>query len=52
LDAFGGKNIIIFGRDFLVIGLFSLSIFYAAVRGRSISDIQTGVRDLLIEAAS
>jgi amino acid transporter len=52
LGAFGGKNIITFGWDFLVIGLFSLGIFYAAVRGRLISDIQIDMRDLLLEVAS
>lgn len=35
LGSFGGKNIIPFGWDFLVIALFSLSIFYLAVKNRA-----------------
>jgi amino acid transporter len=35
LGAFGGKNIIPFGWDFLVIGLFSIVILYAAVLNRA-----------------
>jgi amino acid transporter len=50
--AFGGKNIITFGWDFLVIGLFSLGIFYAAVSSRSMSDIQIVARDLSAETAA
>lgn len=34
LGAFGGKNIIPFGWDFLVIGLFSVMIFFLAVKCR------------------
>lgn len=34
LGAFGGRNIIPFGWDFLVIGIFSLSILYLAVKNR------------------
>jgi amino acid transporter len=34
LGAFGGKNIIPFGWDFIVIGLFSLAILYLAVKNR------------------
>lgn len=36
LGAFGGKNVITFGWDFLVIGVFSLAILYLAVKNRSI----------------
>lgn len=35
LGAFGGKNIIPFGWDFLVIGLFSMIILYLAVQNRA-----------------
>lgn len=35
LGAFGGKNIIPFGWDFLVIGLFSVVILYLAVKNRA-----------------
>lgn len=35
LGAFGGKNIIPFGWDFLVIGLFSMAILYLAVKNRA-----------------
>lgn len=35
LGAFGGKQYIPFGWDFLVIGLFSLVIFYLAVKSRT-----------------
>src|SRR5579885_272559 len=35
LGAFGGKNVIPFGWDFLVIGIFSLVILYLAVRNRA-----------------
>lgn len=35
LGAFGGLNIIPFGWDFLVIGVFSLSILYLAVKNRA-----------------
>ncbi len=35
LGAFGGKNIIPFGWDFLVMGLFSLLILYLAVKNRA-----------------
>lgn len=35
LGAFGGKNIIPFGWDFLVIAIFSLVIFYLAVVNRA-----------------
>jgi amino acid transporter len=39
LGAFGGKNIIPFGWDFLVIGIFSIAILYLAVLNRAaISD--------------
>lgn len=35
LGAFGGKNIIPFGWDFLVIGIFSLGILWLAVKNRA-----------------
>jgi hypothetical protein len=35
LGSFGGHHIIPFGWDFLWIGLFSLIIFYTAIRTRS-----------------
>jgi amino acid transporter len=37
LGSFGGKNIIPFGWDFLVIGIFSLAILYLAVKNRATS---------------
>ncbi len=36
LGAFGGKNIIPFGWDFLVLALFSIVILYLAVRSRAV----------------
>lgn len=36
LGAFGGKHIIPFGWDFLVIGLFSVGIFWLAVKNRAV----------------
>lgn len=41
LGAFGGKNIIPFGWDFLVIAVFSLGIFYLAVKNRATVTKQT-----------
>lgn len=41
LGAFGGKNIIPFGWDFLVIGIFSLAILYLAVKNRATVADQT-----------
>lgn len=42
LGSFGGKNIIPFGWDFLVIGIFSAAILYAAVLNRAtVSSINT-----------
>lgn len=35
LGAFGGKNIITFGWDFLIIGIFSIAIFRLAILNRS-----------------
>lgn len=35
LGSFGGKNLIIFGWDFLIIGIFSVIIFYLAIMVRS-----------------
>lgn len=35
LGAFGGKNIIPFGWDFVIIGIFSLIILYLAVKNRA-----------------
>lgn len=37
LGAFGGKNIIPFGWDFLVIGIFSCVILYFAVKNRAVT---------------
>jgi amino acid transporter len=37
LGAFGGKNIIPFGWDFLVIAIFSVIILYLAVKNRSMN---------------
>ena len=34
LGAFGGQNIIKFGWDFLVIAIFSIAIFYWAIKSR------------------
>jgi amino acid transporter len=36
LGAFGGKNIIPFGWDFLVIGIFSIVMLYIAVKNRAL----------------
>ncbi|MBV9575171.1 MAG: APC family permease [Gammaproteobacteria bacterium] len=36
LGSFGGKNIIPFGWDFLVIALFSIAIFYLSIKGRAV----------------
>ncbi|EKD70642.1 MAG: amino acid permease [uncultured bacterium] len=50
--AFGGKNIIPFGWDFLVIGLFSMTILYLAVINRAtVSDVKS-IDTLLTEAPS
>ncbi|MBA3661715.1 MAG: APC family permease [Gammaproteobacteria bacterium] len=35
LGAFGGKNVIPFGWDFLIIGIFSLIILYLAIKNRA-----------------
>ena len=40
MGSFGGKNIIPFGWDFLVIGIFSLVIMYLAVISRSSSMVE------------
>ena len=34
LGAYGGKNIVPFGWDFVLLGIFSLAIFYLAIRSR------------------
>jgi tellurite resistance protein TehA-like permease len=36
LGSFGGENIIPFGWDFLVIGLFSIAILYISVLTRAV----------------
>lgn len=41
LGAFGGKHVIPFGWDFLVIGIFSLGILYLAVKNRASVSEQT-----------
>jgi len=50
LGAFGGKNIIPFGWDFLVIGIFSLAILYLAVKNRV--SVSEQVKDLRLAAIS
>jgi len=40
LGAFGGQNIIPFGWDFLIIGLFSVGIYYLAIKNRAVLDSQ------------
>lgn len=50
LGAFGGKNLITFGWDFLVIGLFSVAILYLAVNGRIKVRSQDNFRQQLQEA--
>lgn len=39
LGAFGGKGIIPFGWDFAVIGVFSLAIFYLAIKNRALEEL-------------
>tara|TARA_R110000868_G_scaffold318196_1_gene578981 strand:- start:586 stop:2187 length:1602 start_codon:yes stop_codon:yes gene_type:complete len=51
LGAFGGKNIITFGWDFLVIALFSLVILGLALKTRVALNLQD-VKDLLISEGS
>lgn len=51
LGAFGGKNIIPFGWDFLVVGVFSLFILYLAIQTRVILNSQD-VHDFLISEGS
>lgn len=48
--AFGGKNFIPFGWDFLVIGIFSLAILYLAVKNRSSISEQSLVENNLAPA--
>lgn len=45
LGAFGGKNIIPFGWDFLVIAIFSFGIFYLAILNRAKVDHKVGLRE-------
>ena len=46
LGAFGGKNIIPFGWDFLVIGIFSAFILYLAVKNRApVSEEEWSLRE-------
>lgn len=47
LGSFGGKNIIPFGWDFLIIGIFSIVILYLAVRTRVVLSHQQ-VSDYLV----
>lgn len=51
LGAFGGKNIIPFGWDFLVVGLFSVTILYLALKTRVELDAAE-VSDFLISEGS
>ncbi len=48
--AFGGKNIIPFGWDFLVLGVFSLIIFYMAVKSRIVYVNEEALTSQLEEA--
>ena len=41
LGAFGGKHIIPFGWDFLIIGVFSMGIFFLAIKNRATVSKQT-----------
>lgn len=47
LGAFGGKNIIPFGWDFLVIAGFSAAILYLAVKNRAIVGSKSAIEDKL-----
>jgi len=51
LGAFGGKNIIPFGWDFLVIGIFSCIILYCAVKNRAVFNAATLAEQDLAEVA-
>lgn len=51
LGAFGGKNIIPFGWDFLVIAIFSMIILYLAVISRSKNMVKDFANFHLIESA-
>lgn len=50
--AFGGKNLIPFGWDFIVIGIFSALILYIAVKNRAVFSEEKLYDDQLITAAS
>lgn len=52
LGAFGGKNIISFGWDFLVIGIFSIVILYLAVINRARVREEDFIAALLVEPIS
>lgn len=52
LGAFGGKNIISFGWDFLVIGVFSTIILYCAVKNRASVSHDVMVDPCLVEIPS
>lgn len=52
LGSFGGKDIIPFGWDFLIIGIFSYLIFKMAVRSRIILDSKVVSDFLLSESAA
>lgn len=51
LGAFGGKNVITFGWDFLVIGLFSMAILYMAVKNRAAVVLERAFDQELAESA-
>jgi len=38
--SFGGKNLITFGWDFLIVAVFSFSIYYLAIKGRAVLNAQ------------
>lgn len=52
LGAFGGKGMIPFGWDFLVIGLFSVAILYLAVKNRATVAVDRMTDQRLVEIAS
>lgn len=52
LGAFGGKHIIPFGWDFLVIGLFSCAILYLAVKNRATLTSEKNLHQLAEMTAS
>lgn len=51
LGAFGGKHIIPFGWDFLVIALFSMVILYLAVKSRAVVSAEQLSTKMIVEPA-